>query len=599
MGKIIELSQHVSNQIAAGEVVERPCSVVKELIENSLDADALNIEIRVKDGGLAHLVVQDDGIGMDEADVRLAIKRYATSKLATVSDLDSIATFGFRGEALPSIASVSQMSIISRPFEQAHGTKAVIDGGAVRELTKAGANFGTRIEVRDLFFNVPARLKFVKSKRAENAEIDRLLRAYAFVYPSIGWKFFVDDKLVFSSRASDDRDFERALLLLGRDTEGLLYRFDQKTEVLRISGAVAAPMASRRDGRGINLFVNHRLVSDKKLVIAVKTSFRTILEVGRNPICALKIDIAPSEVDVNVHPRKAEVRFKDERRVMSHFISLLSGFLSKTPWLKHQIETTTWSSAQASSTLQEQSKRAMSTFDFLLGTGEEAGTMPVACGFTAIDNSPKLPFNKASTHPHKKLLAAANFSDLRVIGQVSSTYLLTESDEGLVVIDQHAAHERVMFEKIRAAVSQNTSSSPLLIPITIHLDFSEMNLFEEHLLDLRAIGIEAEIFGEHSVIIRALPDFIGKADIRALMLDILSDLSNHGRASTTEQIYDHVAATLACHSSLRAGQRMNKEEIEALLIELDGTAFGAHCPHGRPLVKSHSASEMKKWFDRT
>lgn len=575
MGKIIELDMHIANQIAAGEVVERPASVVKELIENSLDAKASNIEVRIKDGGFTYLVVQDDGCGMDEGDVLLSCKRYATSKLKTVHDLESMSTFGFRGEALPSIASISRLSIISRPADAAHAHKVMLDAGTIQEVGKAGASFGTRIEVRDLFFNVPARLKFAKSRRTESAEIHRLLSAYAFLYPRITWKLFIDDRQVLNFHASEDA-LKRASALLGSDTSGLLYPIDKKTDFLRLSGIVSAPLVLRRDSRSIVIFVNDRLVSDKKLTMAVKTAFRTLLQVGNNPVAAIKIDIDPKDVDVNVHPRKAEVRFREERRVVGHIITIIGEFLAQTPWLRQDAVATFVPYAFN----QEQSLMPSQTM-----------ARPLALGFSQT-------YAPASYYQpsEPKLLAAKKFSDLKAIGQLCKTYLLTEGPEGLVVVDQHAAHERIMFEKI---LKLKFEHDQLLLPVQVKLDFAQMAEFEEHAQEFLSLGLEIEKFSEDSLVVRSVPRFLSGVNLESLVLDLISDLSTHGRSESALKLHEQVCATMACHSSIRAGQKMSLEEIQALLIELDNIDFAAHCPHGRPLVKSFSAYELKKWFDRT
>ncbi|HXW52964.1 MAG TPA: DNA mismatch repair endonuclease MutL, partial [Myxococcota bacterium] len=473
MGKIVELSQQVANQIAAGEVVERPASVVKELVENSIDAGARNIEVRVKNGGFAYIVVQDDGLGMDEADVRLATRRYATSKLNSVSDLENLHTFGFRGEALPSIASISQMLITSRPDKHEHGTRAEIDAGVLVEISKAGAAFGTRIEVRDLFFNVPARLKFAKSKGVEASEIDRFLRAMAFAHPDIGFRCFIDDKLSFSCTSESSNALARAHLLLGED-QRYLYELRTDTELLSIHGVIGAPMVQRRDTRGMVFFVNNRLVSDKKLVIAIKTAFQSLIEVGFQPVCALKIAMAPDEVDVNVHPRKAEVRFRNDKEVVSQIIGELRKALAKTPWLS--------SGEELRAPIGTPRPIAGQSL-YLFRSGRERS------GFLQDLSSP--PSSAAIKTP---LLYAPDFSSLRAIGQISSTYLLLESEQGLVIVDQHAAHERVMYERLRDRHRVNLPTM-LLLPIAIDLDLSSMALLESHASEIKALGIEAEKFG--------------------------------------------------------------------------------------------------------
>lgn len=586
MGIIIELTHHVANQIAAGEVVERPSSVIKELLENALDASAKNIEIRIKNGGFDLIVVQDDGVGMDEADLQLCLKRYATSKLSSVSDLDRLHTFGFRGEALPSIAAISRMSIASRPHHEAIGLKAVIESGLIKEISKAGSAAGTRIEVRDLFYNVPARLKFARSKRVETAEIERLIKAYAFIHHDISWTLFTDERLVFScAQDLSDSLVDRGEALLGKETSGYLYDFQAHTDLLSIKGIMGAPHISRRDARGMVIFVNNRLVMDKKLIMALKTAFYTVLEVGYQPVCAINITLAPDELDVNVHPRKTEVRFRDERRVVSHLISTISDFLSKTPWLSTK------------NSLPAYAMQPIARGNFV------SHTLLSPTGMSTYEQPPTLSYgfvHRIEDPIQKPLLSARRFSDLKVIGQVMATYLVAESEDGLVLIDQHAAHERVMFEKIKKQ-HQNArlSSSPLLIPLSITLSSADMVLFLEHAADFKEAGVEAEIFGDSAIIIRSVPDYLQNAQIEALLRDMLSDLARYGQAYAQGTLFDHICATLSCHAAIRAGQRLGKEEIASLLIELDDTDFGAHCPHGRPIVKSFVQAEVKRWFDRT
>ncbi|MCA9507149.1 MAG: DNA mismatch repair endonuclease MutL [Myxococcales bacterium] len=599
MGKIIELSQHVSNQIAAGEVVERPSSVVKELIENALDAEATQIEVRIKDGGLSYIIVQDNGCGMDEDDVRAATKRYATSKISTAHDLESLSSFGFRGEALPSIASISRMSIISRMENQAHGTKALIDAGSIVEVSPQGALRGSRIEVRDLFFNVPARLKFVKSQRAEVSAIDKLIRSFAFVYENVSWKFFSEDKLIFSSAMGEDKSLLRAEALLGKDTRGLLFLFEEKSEVVSIKGALCAPLLTRKDIRGINIFVNNRLVNDRKISGAIKAAFRTLLEVGKNPICAFNIEVPPDAVDVNVHPRKAEVRFVDERKIFSYLIHMLGEFLSTTPWLRAHSSLPAAESAvlpviESSKEFQNERRESLKTMDFLLSSTSEPS---IKDSQQALELQPEI--KKGFVYESKHLLPARKFADLKVIGQLCLTYLLCESEEGMVVLDQHAAHERVTFEYLRSQKNKGVVSSPLLIPIKLDLEHHDMMLAESHIEDFHEFGIEMEVFGESSVVIRALPDFMKNIDAQELVKDILSEFLLLGRAESVDKIFDHVCATMACHGSVRAGQMMSNEQISALLDDLDKIPFAAHCPHGRPIIKNFSKSELKKWFDRT
>lgn len=567
MGIIIQLSKHVANQIAAGEVIERPLSVIKELLENSLDAKAKHIEVRIKNAGFTHIIVQDDGIGMDEEDLSLCLNRYATSKLSSVSDLYRLSTFGFRGEAISSIAAVSRINIISRKSDQDFGVKLVAESGEIKEITKSSASIGTRFLVKDLFFNVPARLKFISSKNVENLQIEKLIKSFAFIEEDVSFSLYKDDKLIFSSYKNNSNSLiDKGHALLGKDYYGHLYDFNSATEAVKINGVIADPTVSRRDSRGIIIFVNKRLIIDKKIMFAIKTAFNNILQVGYQPVSVLNLTVAPDEIDINIHPRKMEIKFKNEQIIIRDLISSLSDFLKKTPWLK-----------TSQSYVNEYNH--VTYQPFILKNN---------------DNIPNSPLVSAQI----KLLPANNFSELKIVGQLSSTYIVLENNDAMIIIDQHAAHERIMFEKIKTYQS-HTVTYPLLIPINVSLNSMEMAILKNHDSHLRELGLEIEIFGENQIIIRQVPQYLIKADMNLFLKDMIFDIEINAVFTSHKLFFDKICATLACHASIRAGQNLNNQEIEKLLLELDHTDFAAHCPHGRPIVKSILKSEVKKWFDRT
>lgn len=590
MNKIIQLSPHVANQIAAGEVVERPISAIKELIENSIDADAGQINVRIKGGGLEHIIVEDDGHGIDEVDFMLAVTRYATSKLKTVTDLNTIATLGFRGEALASIASISDMVIMSKTIYQEQGHKALIKTGVIADMGFASIEKGTRIEVRNLFYNVPARLKFQKSKRALNAEIEKMMRAFAFIYPQIGFQLFIDDQKIFAIEKHQETRVYRGELLLGPHTKNLLYPVEVASSKIALSGVIAAPSLAAKDSRNVHWFVNNRLITDRKLTQATYVAFRTLLEKGFHPVTALHLEMAPNEVDVNVHPRKSEVRFSDEHGVLGQVIDLLSGFLSTTPW-------------------QNGSQR-----DEIL---PKASYFPRPDPYNALLPRPKVSYSIPPSLPREQLrftvpknevlgqevqgqaiLKGRFLSDLRIIGQLNQTYLLLEHEEGLVVVDQHAAHERVRFEQLRKDSDDFMKTEVLLFPIVVELDFAEMSLFKEHQEDLNGLGLDVESLSENSIVLRAVPTFLNRENLPAMVRELIRDFSTTGRTDSGVKALEDVLATLACHSSVRAGQKLSHEEMAFILKELDGVPFNAHCPHGRPIAKRIEPKELQKWFDR-
>lgn len=574
MKKIIILDQHTANQIAAGEVIERPASVIKELIENSLDAKANHFEIRIKNGGLDFMIVQDNGIGIDKEDLSLAFMRYATSKLTKASDLSLglVNSFGFRGEALPSIASVSKSSIISKITQSDFAYKITCHAGVLSEIETCSFNQGTRIEVRDLFFNVPARLKFIKSPRSETMAIDKMLKLFAFLYPEHTWHFFSDDKAIMLAKETSNL-MQRAQTLFGLDSSEYLYDFSIESSLLKLEGIMAAPMLSAKDTRHIHIFINNRLVQDKKLVAAIKLSFRSLLEIGKNPFIALKINIDPSMIDVNVHPRKTEVKFAEEQKIFGEIVTLLGSWLAKTPWIKPIINNNEKIVLPQASLISYPKNQ----YEFLLDK-------------TYVQNE--------NLFVSKPLLPQEKYADVEILGQLHNMYIILQSEQGLLLLDQHAAHERVMFEDIRLKKS-SFRQIDLLLPISINLNHEEFLSFLEHQSALEKLGFNTDIFGERNIALRAIPDFMLNQSLDTLIKDLLSELNEWGQSSINSDIFDNVCATLACHNSIRAGQKLHKDEIAQLLNKLDVIDFNAQCPHGRPMIKWFNHLEIKKWFHRT
>lgn len=568
MGIIQVLNEVTANQIAAGEVVERPASVVKELIENALDAGANQIDLQIEEGGIRKLIITDNGSGMSPEDAILCFSRYATSKIKSVADLASLLSFGFRGEALASIASVSQITLTTKQASQTFATQVVIHGGKIMHVGEAGGPVGTRLEIESLFFNTPARLKFLKSTRSESAAIETVVREAALSHPETGFRFQIDGTLKLDAReaASESRQRERVIRCLGEDCRDYLFALKSQTDFLKLSGYIVAPLVTRKDSLGIYLYINNRFVRDRQLVQAIKVAYRTLLEIGRHPICVLNLEINPEEVDINVHPQKLEVRFSDPSRVQSHLIRLLSDFLATTPWLKP--ETT--------------------------------------------DKTPILRESSISTHHSTPTFAtytqpmmhhldgAQRYTDLKIIGQADNTFLLLEGEKSMIVLDQHAAHERVVFEKVQARAKENTASSQaLLFPIPITLSPTDMNTLIEKKALFLPYGFEIEPFGDHQALVKAAPPGIKTELIAKIIKDTLSDLGKIDRPDSLNAFEDHICAQIACHTSVRAGQKLDHSEIRALLEQLDIIDYAAHCPHGRPVVRAIPFSEMGQWFHRT
>lgn len=569
MGQIQILNEVTANQIAAGEVVERPASVVKELIENSLDAGATQIDVQIEEGGVRRLIIADNGSGMAPDDAVLCFSRYATSKITSVTDLANLASFGFRGEALASIASVSKVTLTTRQASQTLATQVVIEAGRVLSVGESGGPVGTRLEIESLFFNTPARLKFLKTPRSEAAAVESVVREAALSKPETGFRFQSDGVLKLEARSASapERQLERVINCLGEDCRNYLYPIDCQTDFLKLSGYVVAPIVTRKDSQGIYLYVNNRYVRDKQLVQAIKVAFRTLLEVGRHPICVINLELNPEEVDVNVHPQKLEVRFSEASRVQGHLIRLLSDFLATTPWLKQEIPEKI----------------------YVLRDMPMAFEVPLSAPET--QQKPQVIHN---------LGGAERYADLRIIGQVDQTFLLLEGAKSMIVLDQHAAHERVVFEKVQARAKENQApTQTLLFPVSITLNPNDMNTLSEKKHLFLPYGFEVEPFGDYEALIKSAPPGLKTEFVGEIVKDTLADLAKTDRADSLDAFSDHVCAQIACHTSVRAGQKLDHSEIRALLEQLDVIDYAAHCPHGRPVVRAIPFGEMGQWFHRT
>ena len=650
MGVVVVLDSAVADQIAAGEVVERPASVVKELVENALDAGAGRVDVDVVEGGLGRLSVSDDGVGMDDDDAVLCFSRHATSKLKVASDLRAMSTFGFRGEALAAISSVAKVRLLTRRAGSNRAFAVDVEGGRITAVGEAGGPPGTRIDVVDLFYNVPARKKFLKTLRTEAGHIEDVLLSTALCQPSLALRLSVDGKVVLdlpgvpAAAALDDAaSLDRVVRCLGKHVRPLLYPVRGQTDVLTLSGYVVAPLETRRDLQGVHLSVNGRPVSDRALVQAVRAAFRTLLEVGRQPIVSLDLALDKELVDVNVHPRKAEVRFADPRRVSGHLIALLSEFLVTTPWLQPQHNASTYrlrqsyafsqglpssppvaspaaSSAAASSAAASSAAASSAAASSAAASSAAAGVADLhrervraaLARFGSGSSAPNPGTAKTQQQPSLPTLAsspgrggASSFSMLRVVGQVGATYLVLEGPQGMVVIDQHAAHERVVFERLRTRHHQSVdkggaASQPLLLPLTIELSPTERAAVDDDDVraELQAHGIDVEGFSGTTALVRALPPGLDGRKAAAIVRDALAELSSSGRTGALNERSDAVCARLACHAAIRAGDVLAAVQVRALLTDLDAIDLGAHCPHGRPVVRTLDYTELGDWFHR-
>jgi DNA mismatch repair protein MutL len=583
VARIRRLPPDLANQIAAGEVVERPASVVKELVENAIDAGATKVVVAIEQGGVALVRVSDDGEGMDADDARLALERHATSKIARIEDLSAIGTFGFRGEALPSIASVSRLVLTTRRREASEATEVRVEGGGTLQVRPAGAAAGTSVEVRDLFFNVPARLKFLKSTATESAHVSEVVLWAALARPEISFVLYRDGRTA--------REYLRA----GSRKERAAQAFpDERLEpcvasrgAIHVEAYLGAPERARTGAVALHLFVNGRPVRDRALARAVAQAYGSVLDPGRYPVGVVHVDLPPELVDVNVHPQKAEVRFEDARAVHDAVTRELFGVLGR---------------AYAIPALGPPSRpwQPQHALPIRVPSPAAAPTWPVA-----MDRGPQRELPVAEPAPILGDGRAARASDergfyarLRYVGQVRGTYLLCEGDDGVYVLDQHAADERVNFDRLRRAYgARAVAVQRLLVPEVVELAPQEAALLAEHEDAIGELGLELRRAGTSAVAVHGVPRILARATPERLVRDLLTELGRAGGRGFSGAV-DLALATMACHGSVRAGDGLSQEQAEALLASLDGVDFSGHCPHGRPVVTRLGFDELERKVGR-
>ena len=565
-------------KIAAGEVVERPSSVVKELIENAIDAGATRIVVDVGEGGTSLIRVSDNGSGMSASDMELAVKRHATSKLATFDDLERIHTLGFRGEALPSIGAVSRLEIRSAADGAGAGSQIVVDHGERRDVRPEATSRGTTVTVQDLFGNVPARRKFLRQPSTEAAYISRLVGAYACHRSDIRWSLAVDGRKVLSTPGNGN-DIDAALGVFGSELidEALLLQSEGSESAVpgvTVSGWVSSPRVTRSHRQNLFFFVNGRLVQHRALTYALEEAFHSLLMVGRHPLGMVRIEIDPAMVDVNVHPTKAEVKFVDERAVCRAVQRATHDALSRQE--KDVIPEVTFAPPEPP------------------GASITQGNLPAWIAGQPVDSG-----RPSQLPPEEPVAPRAHPSGiplLRVLGQVGGTYIIAEGPAGMFLIDQHAAHERVMYEKILGQMQANSiDRQPLLDPLVVELAPDEMAAFERAEDELREIGFGIERFGEQSIAIREIPAVVRNVDIGERIHLILRELAEGGAGDSW---LDSVAISAACHTSIRAGQVLSLQEMRELVAQLERTEQPRACGHGRPTMLHMSQSELERQFSR-
>jgi DNA mismatch repair protein MutL len=600
---IRRLPETVINQIAAGEVVERPASVVKELVENAIDAGAKRIDVVVRDGGQTMISVVDDGCGMTRDDLALAVERHATSKLPT-DDLLEIKSLGFRGEALPSIGAVARLSIASRARGAKDAWAIRVEGGRLIPPEPVAASPGTRVEVRDLFFATPARLKFLKVPRTELNHAVDAVRQLAMAHPEIG--FFLSDgtrdllKLpAAQGNGGESARLDRLARVMGREFEENAFAIMAEREGVRLSGHAGLPTLNRGNAAMQFLFVNGRPVRDRLLHGAVRGAYREFLAAGRHPLLALFLDIDPEAVDVNVHPAKTEVRFRDSGLVRGLIVGALKHALAEAG---HRASTTVAGAALG---------RFRPEGASLPPHPHPRGSAETGIGWPGLRERAEqfhAPLPHLAAPPAARAAALGTDGEAEPLAdyplgvaraQVHGTYVVAQTKDGIVIVDQHAAHERLVQERIKRALEKGgVGRQGLLIPEVVELDESAQARLLEHTQELAELGLVVEPFGAGAVVVRETPAMLGEADVKGLVRDLADDLDALGDGLALRDRLDHVSATMACHGSVRAGRRLNADEMNALLREMEATPHSGQCSHGRPTYVELKLADIEKLFGR-
>jgi DNA mismatch repair protein MutL len=592
------------NQIAAGEVVERPASVVKELVENALDAGASRVDIDLEEGGVRLIRVRDDGGGIAADELPLAVARHATSKIASLDDLESVATLGFRGEALPSIASVSRFALTSRTTGDAHGASLQVDGGRVGEVVPKAHPPGTTLEVRDLFYNVPARRKFLRAERTELGHIEDWLRSLALARPDVELRVSHNGKPARRYKGGGELfSGERLIETLGEEFVRHALQIERALgqeagHRLRLHGWIAQPTYNRASSDQQYLYVNGRSVRDRSVAHAVRQAYADVLFHGRQPAYALFLDIDPARVDVNVHPAKHEVRFRDARLIHDFVYRTLHEALAET---RAGIAGGASAPAALRDAVGAEAPPATACGAWRNGAQAPLGLRvdEARAGYAALYGDAA----NASSDASSTALPEANDAVVPPLGyalaQLHGIFILSETADGLIVVDMHAAHERIGYEKLKAAHDgAGLRTQPLLVPRTVAVSEREAEVAEREAATLAELGFEASRTGPQSLLLRSVPALLAHGDTEALLRDVLADLREHGGSRRIKDARDELLSTMACHGAVRAHRRLTIPEMNALLREMEATERSGQCNHGRPTWARFSLSDIDRWFLR-
>ncbi len=590
MGRIILLDEQTASQIAAGEVVERPASVVKELVENAIDAKSGRIEISIIDGGLTEITVSDNGTGMDRPDAELALARHATSKIKNAGDLQRVETLGFRGEALPSIAAVSKLRLKTRAKEAVSGTELVSAGGRILSLRETGCPAGTTVRVNNLFFNTPARYKHLKNPAAEAGQVSELVNKFALGCPQISFRLISNGRVLLNTPGSGDL-LACLALIYGTETAREMLTIKARAGDLEISGYLGKPSLTRSSRHHQTIYVNDRYVRSRTISEAVERAYHSLLMTRRHPVFVLKLKTGPEKVDVNVHPAKTEVRLAEAGLVEDFVTKAAAETLAKNRLIPLSIEKPRKPSGRDTEEYRQAEWKISSAVLAAAGRVQE---VPAGSDYAA-QAEPGIRSIPAVVQPPG---APSEFPELRPLGQIDCTYIVAQGADGMYLIDQHAAHERILYEQYMAKPEDFTVCEQLLFPVTLQLTHQEARLLDENTEVLTGLGFMIEHFGGESFLLRGVPAGIRNTGAKEIFLDLLDYFSQHRHTISGKALREKFLITMACKNAVKANLKMGLPEMESLLARLALAEQPYTCPHGRPTLLHFPGSDLEKRFKR-
>ncbi|MFZ5639140.1 MAG: DNA mismatch repair endonuclease MutL [Bacillota bacterium] len=615
MGKINVLDELTANQIAAGEVVERPASVVKELVENAIDAGGTTIEVEIEDGGIKSIGITDNGSGLEKEDVALAFQRHATSKIRVAEDLDMINTLGFRGEALPSIAAVAEVEMNTRPARDTAGSRIVVRGSEVLQHRETGCPAGTTVRITDLFYNTPARLKHMKSATVEGGHCGDVVTRLALAHPEISFRFRHNDREVFQTTGSGDLRDTIASLFGVRFTRDML-SVTAGEGAFNFRGYLGKPAVSRASRHHQYIFVNGRYIRSRLISEAVEKGYHTMLMTGRRPVFVLAFEVDPRMVDVNIHPTKLEVRFQQEKELAAMVTDAVRAALLENPLIPQAIDKADEQAVEVTDSKAGETAigeaYVQDRLDFKGRRGREeepaggGAVREIAAGYQQVSVPVPAPLRVPVHAPdtdinmrdHDIPRGVEIFPDLRPLGQIDNTYIVAGGDDGLYLVDQHAAHERILYEKFFSRCGQKDFTQELLLPVTMELGYQDAQVLLNNIVVFTELGFIIEHFGGDTFLLRGAPLAVKKGEEKKIFLDLLDYFSLNQHKITGKELREHLIIGMACKAAIKANQRLSPEEITSLLADLAGTAAPFTCPHGRPTVIHMTNYELQKKFKR-